>query len=111
MSTDCRCIFANAKLNSDLKKALIEVKENSEYASGGTLVPNEDPRRYKFLVRGELACHISMEVTYYSAKYVDTTHYTLHTTHHTKVFDGWFMGESPCTTALPYSLYADHRST
>ena len=65
-----RCVFANSKLNTDLKNALREVEEDHEYACGGSLFPDDDPRIYMLIVRRELACHMPMEVVYYSAKCV-----------------------------------------
>ena len=41
-----------------------------EYACGGSLVPDNNSRRRLFIVRRELACQMSMEVPYYSAKRV-----------------------------------------
>ena len=41
-----------------------------EYASGGSLVRDDNPRRRLFAVRRELTCQMSMEVPYYSAKRV-----------------------------------------
>ena len=41
-----------------------------EYACGGSLVPDNNPRRRLFIVRRELTCQMSMEVPYYSAKRV-----------------------------------------
>lgn len=52
----------------DLKEALNEVKENNEYSCDGSLVPNENPCQFKFLVHCDLAWHMSREVAYYSAK-------------------------------------------
>ena len=65
-----RCVYANTELNTHLKSALTEIKDNGDYACGGTLVADEDPRRYSFIVRRELACHMSIEVAYYVAKCV-----------------------------------------
>ena len=39
-----RCVYANTKLNTHLMSALIEIKDNGDYACGGTLVADEDPR-------------------------------------------------------------------
>lgn len=39
----------------DLKEALNEVKENNEYSCDGSLVPNENPCQFKFLVHCDLA--------------------------------------------------------
>ena len=41
-----------------------------DYACGGSLVPDDNPRRRLFIVRRELTCQMSMEVPYYSAKRV-----------------------------------------
>ena len=39
-------------------------------ACGGSLVPDDNPRRRLFIVRRKLTCQMSMEVPYYSAKRV-----------------------------------------
>ena len=41
-----------------------------EYACGGSLVPDDNPRRHLFVVRRELTSQMSMEVPYYSEKRV-----------------------------------------
>ena len=54
-----------------------KVIENEEYACGSSLVP-DNPRRRLFIVHRELACEMSMEVSYYSAKGVKLPHVCFH---------------------------------
>ena len=63
-------MFVNAKLNNNLKEAPAEVKENREYIRGGAVLSAKDPCRFKFFVHRNLACHKSIEVSYYSTKCV-----------------------------------------
>ena len=65
-----RCIYSDAKLNQGLKSELSIIIENGDYFCGGSLLPDNDSNCYKFAVKRQLACHIPMEVPYYSAKVV-----------------------------------------
>ena len=58
----------NTKLTRGTNEDLTKVIENEEYACGGSLVSDDNPRRRLFIVRRELASEMSMEVSYYSAK-------------------------------------------
>ena len=61
-------------MNEDLTKVI----ENEENACGGTLVPDDNPRRRLFIVRRELTCLMSMELQYYSAKGVKLSSVCFH---------------------------------
>ena len=40
-----RCVYSNTKLTRCINENLTKVIENEEYACGGTLVPDDNPRR------------------------------------------------------------------
>ena len=57
-----QCVYSNTELTRCISM--------DEYACGGSLVPDDNPRRRLFIVRRELTCQLSMEVPYHSAKRV-----------------------------------------
>ena len=73
-----RCIYSNSKLTVGVKQELLDIIENGDYFCGGSFVPDEDPHRKKFIVRRQVACHMPMEVAYYSAKTVKLTPVCFH---------------------------------
>ena len=63
-----RCVYSSSKMTCGMREDLNVVLENGEYLCGGSLVRDDNPRRQQFVVCRQLACHMPMEVTYYSAK-------------------------------------------
>ena len=69
---------SNTILTCGMNEDLTKVIENEEYACDSSMVPDDNPRRRLFIVRTELACEMSMEVSYYSAKGVKLPHVCFH---------------------------------
>ena len=63
-----RCIFANRALTSNAEEKIAYVKENEEYACGGSLFDDSDYLRHEVVVRRQLSCKSAIETSYYGAK-------------------------------------------
>ena len=73
-----RCIYSSSKLPIGSKRGLASIVEKGEYMCGGSFVEDESPLRNMFIVRRQLACHMPMEVAYYSSKTVKLTPVCFH---------------------------------